>query len=57
MWLQLVGLVAFAVVLAASFVMWRQSAAPLPGRAYTIGLFVAGALLLAVGAWAVVVTA
>jgi hypothetical protein len=56
-WLQVVGLVAFALVLGVSFAAWRRREAPGTGRAYMIGLFVAGVLLLAVGVWAVAATA
>jgi hypothetical protein len=43
------GVAGFAILLVSSFIVWRRQGAINTSRAYMIGLFVCGAVLLAVG--------
>lgn len=55
-WLQLVGVIAFAVVVGISFSAWRSQGAPSGSRAYMIGLLVVASVVLTVGAVLTAVT-
>jgi hypothetical protein len=56
-WTELAGVIAFAVLLSTSFIVWKRNSAATGNRAYDIALFSAGFIVLVVGLCLIVAAA